>query len=151
MFVWCWRRSCSFSQECSTCCVSDCCKLVWIGTTHCFTLPFIPKHRTYTPLQSHHHIHISHPSHTHTTPINTSHIGEAWHMEEEEDRSRGARYGSTTGHMDQAIFTNRLNRHYFHPTPHPSAHPPSTMSLPSQTLRHPGLLQELKWPIRTLV
>ena len=60
-------------------------------------------------------------------------------MEEEDDESRRARYGSTTDHMDQAIFTNRLNRHYFHSNPHPTPHPPSTLSLSSQTLRHPGL------------
>ena len=133
---------------------------------HCFTLPVTPTHHTshhhtYTRLQSHHisyppHSHITHThdyNHTitytyhtitHTTQIIFTlythlHIGEAWHMEEEEDGSRGARYGSTTGHMDQAIFTHRLNRHYFHPTPHPSAHPPSTVPLAPQTLRHPGL------------
>lgn len=43
-------------------------------------------------------------------------IGEAWQLEEEEDMG-GSMCGSRpSGHVDEALFTARIPRHYFHST-----------------------------------
>lgn len=43
-------------------------------------------------------------------------IGEAWQLEEEEDMG-GSMCGSRpSGHVDEALFTTRIPRHYFHST-----------------------------------